>query len=262
MERKYPVKTVYYKDERNDEFSSAVITPKRIDENWEYAPKGFWWRVKRFLLYRVLAYPIGFLLCKIKYGWKIKNREVRKRIPKGQGCFLYANHTQDLGDPFFPSFAVCPKGVFVIVHPNNVSMPVLGRANKYLGALPLPDNLKATRNFKKAIDERYDEGNCIAIYPEAHIWPYYTGIRDFPAVSFRYPVEKNAPCLVLTTTYHTRCFPKKPRAVSYLDGPFYPNENLPPKERAQDLRDRVYAQMQERSKLNTCEYIRYEKEKE
>ena len=44
MERKYPVKTVYYKDERNDEFSSAVITPKRIDENWEYAPKGVWWR--------------------------------------------------------------------------------------------------------------------------------------------------------------------------------------------------------------------------
>ena len=30
---------IYYEDERNDEFSPAVITPKRIDGNWVYIHK-------------------------------------------------------------------------------------------------------------------------------------------------------------------------------------------------------------------------------
>lgn len=255
MKKRYPVKTVYYINEQEDEFSSVVIEKKRVDEDWEYAPDGFWWRVKRFVFYRLLACPIGLIFCKIKFGWRVKNRGVR--IPEKRGCFLYANHTQTLGDPFFPTFAMRGKSTFTIVHANNISLPVLGRVNKYLGALPLPDTLQSARRFIKAIEKRFDEGNCIAIYPEAHIWPYYIGIRNFPAVSFRYPVEKHAPCFVLTTTYQTRKFFKKPRAVSYLDGPYYPDETLPKKARVQDLRDRVYAQMKERSKNNTCEYIRY-----
>ena len=31
MKKKVPIKTVYYKDELQDEFSTAVITPKKID---------------------------------------------------------------------------------------------------------------------------------------------------------------------------------------------------------------------------------------
>ena len=34
MKKKNPIKTVYYKDELNDEFSSAVITPKKIDGDY------------------------------------------------------------------------------------------------------------------------------------------------------------------------------------------------------------------------------------
>ena len=47
--------------------------------------------------------------------------------------------------------------------------------------------------------------------------------------------------------------------MTYLDGPFYPDTAVPPRERAQELRDRIYAVMQERSKLSDCEYIRYVK---
>lgn len=252
-----PTKTVYYNDELRDEFSSVKITPKRIDENWIYLRYGAGWKIKRFLSYRLMAHPIGFAYSKAKFLWRVKNREVLKEIPKNQGFFLYGNHTQAVGDAFIPSLAVFPRPLYTIVHANNVSMPVLGKLNAYMGALPLPDNLKSARNFYSAIRARYAEGNGIMIYPEAHIWPYYIGIRNFPAVSFRYPVRLNAPCFVLTNTYQKRRRGKRPKVVTYLDGPFYPDESLPAKAAAQKLRNQVYHTLQRRSKNSDCEYIRY-----
>lgn len=113
---------------------------------------------------------------------------------------------------------------------------------------------------KKLLDAAKD---CfIMVYPEAHIWPYYTGIRDFPATSMKYPVELDVPSFTLTTTYHRRRFGRKPRTVTYLDGPFYPDHSLPPRARAQALRDEIYKTMVRRSQESDYEYIRYVKKEE
>lgn len=261
QEKSLPVKTEYYTDETADEFSSAVIVPKKIDGDYRYIRDGFFGRLARFICYRLLATPLAWLYCKCKLKWKVKNRQVLKGV-KG-GYFLFANHTQETADAFIPSLACMPKKVSIIVHANNVSMPVMGKITPYMGALPLPDTLQAAKNFKAAIALRYGQGHCIAIYPEAHIWPYYIGIRNFSAKSFRYPVEYNAPCFVMTTTYQKRKRGIKPKAVTYLDGPFYPDRDLPAKEQAQRLRDRVYETMRSRAALSGCEYIAYRpKEKE
>ena len=47
--------------------------------------------------------------------------------------------------------------------------------------------------------------------------------------------------------------------VTYIDGPFYPDENLKPKERQQELRDRIYQCMTERSRESDIEVIQYRK---
>lgn len=253
-----PIKTVYYTDEHSDEFSSAVIQPKVIDENYPYLPKNRLWYLGRFVAYRLIAMPIAWLYCKLALHSTFRNRQVLKQV-KGQGCFVFGNHTQQIGDAFLPNIALCPGNVYVIVHPNNVSMPGLGRVTPYLGALPLPDNLKAMRHFKEAIETRIREGRRVVIYPEAHIWPYYTGIREFPATSMKYPVELNAPSLAMTTTYRKRRFGKKPRTVTYLDGPFYPDPALPPRQRAGKLREEIIAVMRKRAAESDCEYIRYVK---
>ncbi|MGM9640508.1 MAG: 1-acyl-sn-glycerol-3-phosphate acyltransferase [Faecousia sp.] len=256
-----PVRTVYYTDERNDEFSRAEITPRTIDEAYVYTPAGRGWRVRHFIAYRLVATPIAWLYCKLALRSTFRNRQVLRQV-KGKGFFVYGNHTQEIGDAFLPTLALCPEQVYVIVHPNNVSMPVLGKVTPYLGALPLPSNLKAMRNFKEALQTRIQEGHCVMIYPEAHIWPYYTGIRDFPATSMKYPVELGAPSLVMTTTYRRRRFGRKPRTVTYLDGPFYPDESLSPRQQVQDLRDRIHETMTRRSRESDCEYIRYQKKEE
>ena len=71
--------------------------------------------------------------------------------------FLYGNHTNDIADALIPSLSCFPKDVSVIVHPNNVSMPFLGRITPFLGALPLPDDAKAAKNFNKAIKHKIDK---------------------------------------------------------------------------------------------------------
>lgn len=251
-----PIKTVYYTDPRNDEFSSAVIQPKPIDENYAYVPGGKLWGPLHFLAYRLVAMPIAWLYCKLVLHSSFRNLGVLKQA-KGTGCFVYGNHTQETADAFLPNLALCPRQVYFIVHPNNVSMPVLGRVTPYLGALPLPGNLKAMRNFKDVLRRRVEEGCCVMVFPEAHIWPYYTGIREFPATSMKYPVELDVPSFSLTTTYRKRRFGRKPRTVSWLDGPFYPDKSLSPRQQAQRLHDQIYGTMVMRSKESDCEYIRY-----
>ncbi len=48
-----------------------------------------------------------------------------------------------------------------------------------LGALPVPDSISEYKKFSKAYKKRISDGHPVVIYPEAHVWPYYTGIRPF-----------------------------------------------------------------------------------
>lgn len=249
-------KIIYYSDELNDEFSDGDIKTRTIDENYKYGEEKFFWNLKRFILYRIITIPISGLLLKVFYHHKIVNRKILKEV-RHKNYFIYGNHTNQMGDPFIPAFVCHPKYIYVIVHPNNVSIPVIGKAMTYLGALPLPDNLAATKNFLNIIKERVNHKYPIVIYPEAHIWPYYTKIRPFVDLSFRYPVQYDAPVYCFTNTYQKRKFSKYPKIITYVDGPFFADKSLPAKQQKTDLRNKVYNQMVERSKNNNVEIIKY-----
>ena len=245
-------KTVFYGDELNDEFSTAQIEAKRIDGSWKYLRNP----VLSFFWYRMVATPIAFFYTKIKYRHKIVGREKLKGYRK-QGYFVYGNHTQILGDPLIPTFVCFPKDAYIIVHPNNVSMPYLGRVTPYMGGIPLPDDMAAIRNFSAAIDKRIQQGKAVFIYPEAHIWPYYTKIRPFGDMSFSYPVKHATPTFCFTNTYQKKGKRAHPQIVTYIDGPFFPDDTLPSRQRRKKLRDEVYFAMCERAKSSNVEWIRY-----
>ena len=92
---------------------------------------------------------------------------------------MYGNHTQPFADTFIPSRINYPKRNFFIVNPENVSMKFLGNIVQMLGAIPIPTTTKAMPNFLDSINKKIDKNYSITIYPEAHIWPYYTKIRPF-----------------------------------------------------------------------------------
>ena len=253
-------KVIYYSDELNDEFSTAKIEPMVIDDGYKYVKESFGDKIKRFFWYRMIFTPIAAFYAKVIRGQKIVNSRLLKKF-KFTGYFLYGNHTHALGDALMPHFANFPKHNYIIVHPSNVSMKFLGNITPYLGALPLPDTKGAYKSFTEAIETRIKQRKCIIIYPEAHIWPYYTGIRPFPDTSFAYPIKHDVPTFCFTNTYQKRRFSKKPRVVTYIDGPFYPNTDLSQKEQRKHLRDQVYECMCDRAKLSNVEVIRYQRRK-
>ena len=50
--------------------------------------------------------------------------------------------------------------------------------------------------------------------------------------------------------------------VSYVDGPFYADKSLNEKEQQEELRNRVYEKMKERSKNSNIDVIKYIKKGE
>lgn len=251
---------IYYSNELEDEFSEAVITPKKIDGSYDYEG-GLGRKISRGIAYHIIAKIAASLYLKLKYGHKIVNKQCLKSAKK-TGFFLYGNHTNAIADALIPTMLCHPTGVYVIVHPNNVSMPVFGKVTPCLGALPLPDTKDAVKNFNIAIQHVIDRQQCVTIYPEAHIWPYYTKIREFNDQSFRYPVKCSVPVYCFTNTYQKRSGRKTPRIVTYVDGPFYPDENLGNRDRKIKLHDEVLASMKKYSKNNNVEMIQYIKKEE
>ncbi|MCR4579671.1 MAG: 1-acyl-sn-glycerol-3-phosphate acyltransferase [Treponema sp.] len=252
-------KVIYYKDELNDEFAGDSIKARPIDTAYWYGDSSFYFKLMRLFWYRIIAFPLATAFMKLKYHHKIENRSVIYPYKK-ESVFIYANHTNNIADALIPSLVSFPHSTYVVVNANNVSMPLLGKITPYLGALPLPDNMTASKNFMNTIKLRVSESSSIMIYPEAHIWPFYTKIRPFTDLSFRYPIQYKCPTFCFTNTYQKRPFSNKPKIVTYVDGPFFPDEKLDRKERQADLRNRVYEKMQERSKNNNIELIKYIKE--
>ena len=247
-------KIIYYSDELNDEFSGTIKNNYVVDENYEYIKKGFIYNFFAFIFYRIILMPIAFVYVKVIKKTKFVNTRVLKSVKSGY--FVYANHTNNILDAFCPTLICFPKKTYIIVNSDNINLPVLKRSTRMFGAIPVPSNLTASKNFIYAVEKRIVQRNPVVIYPEAHIWPFYTDIRPYKSTSFKYPVKFDEPSFCFTTTYQKT--KKSFRAVIYVDGPFYVNKELfSQKEQQEELRNRIYEQMKQRAKLNNIEVIKY-----
>lgn len=153
MEKLETRKIIYYKDELNEEFSTAKITPRMIDENYKYIHKNPFWNICSYLLQNFISMPIKFLYAKIKFRIKYVGKEKFKKYKK-EGYFIYCNHTQEFADTFIPSLANYPKRNYFIVNPENISMKFLKTIVEMLGAIPIPGDKKAMKNFLQVIEKR------------------------------------------------------------------------------------------------------------
>ena len=248
-------KEIYYSDELNDDFAGSNVKAIKIDENYEYVPKNIFWKITSWFIYRVIALPISFVYLKLKFGYRIENREALKPYID-KGYYMYINHTQNIAEVLWPTFANFPKRAYIVANPDNVSLPILKYVTKMLGAIPIPGNIESGKNFIKAINKRIEENSVIAIYPEAHVWKYYTKIRPFKDSSFKYPAQKNIPVFSLTITYQKWGNKKRPRIVAYVDGPFTVDEDISIAEKKSLLRNQVYSAMIKRSQESNVEVIK------
>lgn len=251
----------YYSDEINDDFAINKIKIKKGKKPFKYIHKNIIWRFFEILLYYVIARPIVFLLNKIIFHQRIKNKRVLRRF-RHKGYFIYANHTNGMTDAFTPNL-LTRKRNYIVVSKETVSIKGIKGIVTMLGAIPIYADLDEVDAFNECIKYRILQKRSITIYPEAHIWPYYTNIRHFKKDSFRYPVELNIPVYVLTNTWQKRHFGKKPKLVSYLSGPLFPNTYLGRNEAMEDLKERVYFEMMKVTRsvrqVKKIEYIQVKK---
>lgn len=216
--------------------------------------------VRRDRLFRILsalsygaAYVFAQVYCRLFLKMRVHNS---KALRGTGGAFIFANHTQPVGDVFMPAL-VSGARIYTVVSPANYGIPVIGRWLKYLGALPIPKEIKRLRQLSLAVEERLRDGANIVIYPEGHVWEYYNGVRPFDQTAFHYPVKYRKPSFVLTTVYKKARFGKKPQLHLYVDGPIRPDENLAPREASEEMRLAVRKIMENRCAEGDAEYIKY-----
>lgn len=252
---------IYYEDELGDDFGTCVKKIKPLPKKYKYSSNNIFFKFFCFLVYRMILRPFAWLYLKIRFLHKIENKKVLKKLKSG--FFIYGNHATIIGDAFIPNILTFKKRNYIITGEQANSLTPILAVLKALGALPLTDNLQQKKELFKAMKEKLNEGASITIYPEAHVWPYYTDIRPYGNESFKYAVKLNVPVIAMTNCFQKRRIRKRPKIVTYIDGPFYPKEELSTAENAQYLRDMVYTAMKERAKeYSTYKYFNYKKKED
>lgn len=252
----------YYVSEEDDPIKTSEQEKHeevRLPEDYEFIPKNPFVKLYSAVLFRAFRlfgqyYERGF--------WRVKvyGREKLKKA-KGKGYVIYANHTNPFHDVFGPAIAA-DRRIFTIISPVNLKVPGIGKFLPLIGGMPLGKTKEEKKAFNDAVDKRLKQKNCLVIYPEAHVWPYATKARKFPAgdKSFKYAARNNLPIFTMTTTYHKRKDKKRgdlPRMDIYIDGPFYPDAKLSEEENRAKLAKEAYDSMVKYSKKNSYEYFQY-----
>lgn len=245
-------KTIYWKDELNDDFDEVGLKRPSVPKRYRYLRR---FHVSAWLTYYLLAKPILGLYC-FFHGIRVKGKENLKKLKK-TGYFLYSNHVA-ITDVFkFASYAIGAKRVNIIGYSDALSLKIIRPLIRGLGYLPIPDDLENMKKLKDAVHKLVDKKEIVLIYPEAHIWPYYTKIRNFKDVSFSYPAEFNKPVLPAVTIWRGKQG-KKPKQTIIFGKPIFPNPELTPLENKKFLHEQCLLEMKEISnKYPQVEYIKY-----
>ncbi|WP_125711330.1 1-acyl-sn-glycerol-3-phosphate acyltransferase [Lacticaseibacillus porcinae] len=219
-------------------------------------PANFNWEPNR--LQQALVNPLATGFAHLYRHWHgIRVIGVEKLTP---GAFIYANHTQPVGDVFVPR--TLPFPVSIIAGPANLGIPVIGKLLPAGRAILLPNTRKQYPQFLAAIKRAHTLGQLILVYPEAHVWPFYPGIRPFDATSFHYPAQLKAPVFTMTTTYQPGRWPHQVQTTIYIDGPLPVDPTLPLKQQQHALFQHAQAQLIARSRFSTETVVHYTLEDE
>lgn len=248
------MKKIYYYKSYDEDIIKSQNQDYKLKEDYKWIHTNIIYKFVSYLVY----YP--FLLFSLIYSKLVlKVSFVNKKCLKNvDNYFAYSNHTLEMGDVLNPILASFPKRPYAVCSSANLGIPFLGKIIPMLGGIVITPDIHKMIKFNKAVSY-YAKKHPIFIYPEAHLWPYYTGIRPFNNSSFTYPVNMKYPVFVFTTTYQKKGNNKKPKIVIYIDGPYYPDSNLNNIEARTKLHDTVYNKMLERSKESNFEFVTYKK---
>lgn len=254
-------RTIFYSDEVNDDFGKKQVRNDSYKgkEKIIVERKGFYRFLSNFL-FAIIQFLVH--MHSIFMGVKWIGRGNVKKLGKDQGYFIFANHAGVL-DAALTYLVSRKQRTNTIGYSDAVANPITKIIIPICGFIPLPVDAHDIPKLTHAIEYYVrDMNQIVVIYPEAHIWPYYTGVRNFRRQSFRYPVDLNAPVLPIFFAKRERkgfwkLF-KKPRTTVIIGEPLYPDQSLKRMDAIQKLGDQTYESLLAMSKsIKQEEYWHY-----
>ncbi len=255
---------MYYKHNLNytypDRSDAHMLVLKRtrdvtLDENYQYMPRGFWFRVKRALVAAAL-HLVVFPLTHLTHGLRIYGREnLRKHKDElKNGAITISNHVF-MWDYLCVLKAIRPHiSYFPAWKPNFESG--FHAFMRILGGMPIPEgDIHSMIAFKRGMDEVVESGRWLHVFPEGSLWNFYPDIRPLKLAVFQYAVKYNKPLIPISMSFRPRkgfrrIFGKGPFVDLHISEPIYADKSLSPREAAEDLRARAYHIMQVMNGIN------------
>lgn len=186
-------------------------------------------RAQAALAYRLCFRPRAGVILSARCHWKLENRAVLRGF-RHRGIFLYGNLTETPLDAFVPArltrkrlLLPAPRTAFI------ARKKPLGTRSLILDT---PETPADYRPFLERIEKHTVKQGAVVIYP--------TDSSDAP---FLYPVRFDEASFAFTTVLSADARGRV-RAVTYLDGPFYPNTEIPRRDRTAELGERIRAAME------------------
>lgn len=221
-----------------------------LDEEYDYMPRGFFFRVKRALVASVLNLVV-FPLMHLTHGLKIHGRKHLKKHKKELkgGAITVSNHVF-MWDYLALLKAIRPHISYFPAWKTNFESSFRAFM-RILGGMPIPEgDIHATMKFKKALDEVVSSGRWLHVFPEGSLWYFYPDIRPLKLSAFQYAVKYQKPLIPIAMSFRPRhgfrrLFGKGPFVDLHIAEPIYADPTLSPREAAEALRARAYRIMQE-----------------
>ncbi len=248
-------RTIYWSNELEDDFNQTISSRPEVPKDYHYGSRC---KFLSWILYYLIAKPILGLYC-FFHGIKVVGRKNLKRL-KGEGAFIYANHVA-LSDAIkYQAYVVPSKRVNIIGYSDTLSLKIVGKLVRGLGYIPIPHDLHNMKKMEDYIKQCIKKKQYILIFPEAHIWPYYTKIRNFKSVSFHYPASMQAPIIPMVTVWRGNG-KRKPKQTIVIGKPIKPFKGESLKVNKEYLHEQCLLAMKAISeKYSQPEYIKYIKQ--
>lgn len=242
----------YTYPERSDQHMLELKRTRalHVDKDYEFMPRGFWFRVKRFFV-AVLLNLIVFPVMHLTHGLRIYGRKNLRRHKKElkNGAITISNHVF-MWDYLCVQKAIRPHiSYFPAWKPNFESgfQPWM----RLIGGMPIPEgDIHAMISFKRDMDRVVESGKWLHVFPEGSLWYFYPDIRPLKPAVFQYAVKYGKPLIPIAMSFRPRkgfrkIFGKGPFVDLHIAEPMYADPTLPPREAVEELRARAYKKMQE-----------------
>ena len=212
-----------------------------FDASYPYIDRSKWFvfkqNVVRFLL-NVVVFPATV----IRLGLKVEGRENIKKHKAvlDNGVISVCNHVH-MWDYLAVMKAIRPHRPNLLVWDKNVNGEN-GTLIRLVGGIPISENsVAAQKAHLKALSGLLNDHGWLHIYAEGSMWEYYQPVRPFKRGAAMIAVSNDKPILPLGFSYREpgrirrHIFRQIAVFTLHVGEPIFPDKNLKPKEREQDL---------------------------